>query len=175
MTVLEWLVRLLDVSFDMGVRQTYGVAWCMYSALYNGKGNKYICSNSRGISLLSVVDKLYGRLLSKRVRAGTECAIMEEQCGFRLGRECIYVDHVFEVRLVCEKYLANGEGVFWALVDLEKAYDTINRHGMWQMLCVYGVGGKSTKAVRRVYVDIRACVWVGNDVSELFPFNVGLR
>ena len=25
------------------------------------------------------------------------------------------------------------------------------------------------------YVDSRACVWVGNDVSEWFPVNIGLR
>ena len=31
---------------------------------------------------------------------------------------------------VCEKYLANGKDVFWAFMDLEKAYDTIDRHGM---------------------------------------------
>ena len=52
--------------------------------LYKGKGDKCKCSNSRGISLLSVVGKLFGRVLIKRVRAGTECAIGEEQCG--LGR-----------------------------------------------------------------------------------------
>ena len=39
-----------------------------------------------GISLLSVVGKLFGRVLIKRVRAGTECAIGKEQCGFRQGR-----------------------------------------------------------------------------------------
>ena len=52
--------------------------------LYKGKGDKCECSNSRGISLLSVVGKLFGRVLMKRVRADTECAIGEEQC--RLGR-----------------------------------------------------------------------------------------
>ena len=45
---------------------------------YKGKGDKRECSNSRGISLLSAVVKLYGRVLIKRVRAGTECAIGEE-------------------------------------------------------------------------------------------------
>ena len=49
--------------------------------LYKWKGDKCECSNSRGISLLSVVGKLFGRLLIKRVRVGTECAIGEEQCG----------------------------------------------------------------------------------------------
>ena len=60
-------------------------------------------------------------------------------------------------------------------MDLEKANDTIDRHGMWQMLRVYGIGGKLLKAVCRFYVDSRACVPVGNDVSEYFPVNVGLR
>ena len=80
----------------------------------------------------------------------------------------------FSVRQVCEKYLANGKVVFWAFMDLEKAY-TIDRHCMWQMLRVYGVGGKLLKAEQSFYIDSRACVWVGNDVSELFPVNVGLR
>ena len=30
---------------------------------------------------------------------------------------------------VCEKYLANGKYVFWVFMDLEKVYDTIDRHG----------------------------------------------
>ena len=40
--------------------------------LYKGKGDKCECSNSTGISLLSVVGKVYGRVLIKRVRAGTK-------------------------------------------------------------------------------------------------------
>ena len=40
-------------------------------------------------------------------------------------------------------------------MDLEKAYDTIDRHGMWQMLRVYGVGGKLLKAVQSFDVDSR--------------------
>ena len=44
------------------------------------------------------------------------------------------MDQVFAVSQVSEKYPANGKDSFWAFMDLEKAYDTINRHGMWQML-----------------------------------------
>ena len=56
--------------------------------------------------------------------------------------------------LLCEKYLTNGKDVFWVF---------------------YGFGGKFLKAVQCFYVDSRACVRVGNDVSEWFPVNVGLR
>ena len=58
-----------------------------------------------------------------------------------LGRvEDARTNSLFAVRQVCEKYLANGKDVFWAFMDFERAYDTIDRHGMWQMQRVYGVG-----------------------------------
>ena len=126
--MLEWLVRrLLNISFDMGVVPMDWRGPCIVP-LYKEKGDKCECSNSRGISLFSEVGKLHGRVLIKRVRAGTECEIGEKQCGFIQGRGCMY--QVFAVRQVCEKYLANSKDVFWAFMDLEKAYDTIDRHGM---------------------------------------------
>ena len=73
---------------------------------------------------------------------------------------------VFAVRQVCELSLANGKYVFWACMDLEKAYDTIDRHGMWRMLRVQGVGGKLFKSVQSFHADSRACVGVGNEMSE---------
>ena len=120
--------------------------------------------------MLSVLGKIYGRVLVKRVSVGTECAIGEKQCGFRQCRVCMH--QVFAVRQVCEKYLANWKDVYWAFMNLEKAYDTIDRHGMWQMLRVYGVEGKMLKAVQSFYIDSWVCVPAGNDVSELFPVNV---
>ena len=58
---------LLNLSFDGSC--TYGLAWCCIVPLYKGKGDKYECSDSRGISLLSAVGKLFGRVLIKNVRA----------------------------------------------------------------------------------------------------------
>ena len=94
--MLEWLVRLLNLSYDMGVVPLDWRGACIVP-LYKGKGDKCECSNT---SLLSVVGKLFGRVLIKRVRVGTECAIGEEQCGFKQGRGCM--DQVFAVKQVCE-------------------------------------------------------------------------
>ena len=57
-------------------------------------------------------------MLIKRIGAGTECAMGEEQCRYRQGRGCM--DQVFAVSQVCERYLANGKDVFWAFMDLER-------------------------------------------------------
>ena len=71
MAVLEWLVRLLNVSFDMGVVAMDWRGACMVP-LNKGKGDKCECSNSRGISVLSVVGKLYGRVLINLKEFGPE-------------------------------------------------------------------------------------------------------
>ena len=124
MAVLEWLVRLLNLSFDMGLVPMDWRGACIVP-LNKGNGGKCECSNSRGISLLSVVGKLFGRVLIKRVTAGTEPAIGEEQCGFRQSRGCMV--QVFAIRQVCKKYHAKGKDVFWEFMDSEKANDTIDR------------------------------------------------
>ena len=40
---------------------------------------------------------------------------------------------------------------------------------MWQILMVYGVGGKLLKTVQSFYLDRRASIRVGIDVGESFP------
>ena len=66
--------------------------------------------------MLSVVGKLYDGVLIKRVRARAECALGEEQCGFRHGRGGINLNRgrgiLFAVRQASEMYLANGKYVF---------------------------------------------------------------
>ena len=119
--MLEWIVTLLNLNFDMGDVPVDCRGACIVPQ-YKGKGDKCECSNSRGVSLLSVVGKLFGRVLIKRVRAGTECAIGEEQCGFMQGRGCM--DQVFSVKQVCEKYLANLKDISWVNLALSRNFVT---------------------------------------------------
>ncbi len=66
-----------------------------------GKGDKFECSSFRGINLLSMVGKVYGKVLVERIWCGTKRMVGEEQSGFWKGRGCM--DQVFVVRQVCEK------------------------------------------------------------------------
>ena len=88
-------------------------------------------------SLLSAVGILYGRVLIDIIRTRTDGLLGEKQCGFRIWRGC--VDQLFVVRQLCEKFLAEGKDLFWAFMDLEKAYDRVDRDALWQVLRLYGV------------------------------------
>ena len=134
------------------------------------KGDVHECSNFRGISLLSVIGNVYGTVLINRIRDKTENVIVEVQGGFSRGSGC--TDQIFIVRQICEKYLGKGKDVYFAFLDLEKAND---RDVMWNVLRLYGIGGRLLQGVKSLYVGSKACVRVGNEVSEWFPVRVRLR
>ena len=73
----------------------------MIVPLYKGKGERTECGNYRGISMLSVVGKIYAGILEVRVRKVTEGLIDDEQGGFRAGRGC--VDQIFTLKQIGEK------------------------------------------------------------------------
>ncbi len=45
-----------------------------------------------------------------------------------------------------------------AFIDLEKAYNKIDRKAMWQILHIYGIGGELLTAVKSFYKESKACV-----------------
>ena len=91
-----------------------------------------------------------------RIRTWTDGLLWKVQCGFRCGRGC--VDQLFVVRQLCEFFLSKGKDLFWAFMDLEKAYGRMDRDALWQVLRLYEVGGKLLKAVQSFYADSKACI-----------------
>ena len=170
--IIEWLVRMMNGCWTEGKVPEEWKKACIVP-LYKGKGSRFECQNYRGISLLSVVGKVYGRILIDRVRKSTDEAIGEEQCGFRQGRGCI--DQIFAVRQICEKYMMKQKDVYMAFMDLEKAYDRVDRDALWQVLRIYGVGERLLQGVQSFYEDSKACVRTERGNSEWFSVNVGLR
>jgi len=77
-----WMMRIFQVCMRYeAVPMDWKVA-CVVP-IYKGKGDKSECGNYRGISLLSVVGKVYGSVLIEKVKRITEEKIGEEQGGFR--------------------------------------------------------------------------------------------
>ena len=169
---VEWMVRLLNVCLSSGRVPSDWKVGCIVP-LYKGKGDPLECRNSRGISLLSVPGKVYGRILIERVIENSDGQVGEEQSGFRIGRSC--ADQIFVLRQVCEKMRERKKRVYVAFMDLEKAYDRVDRDAMWQVLRIYGIGGKVLRGIMSFYEEGRACVRVASELSESFEVKMGLR
>ena len=64
--------------------------------------------------------------------------------------------------------------MYVAFIDLEKAYDRINREGLWQMLRMCDVGSKLLNGIKITYVDSLVRVRVKGSESEWFRIGSGV-
>ena len=53
------------------------------------KGSRMVCTNYGEISVMSIVGKVFARVLNERVKLWTMDKMMAEQGGFKAGRGCI--------------------------------------------------------------------------------------
>uniref|UniRef100_A0A673CDI6 Reverse transcriptase domain-containing protein n=1 Tax=Sphaeramia orbicularis TaxID=375764 RepID=A0A673CDI6_9TELE len=168
---LSWLTRLCNIAWRSG---TVPLDWQtgVVVPLFK-KGDRRMCSNYRGITLLSLPGKVYSRVLERRIRPIVEPRIQEEQCGFRPGRGTL--DQLYTLHRVLEGSWEFAQPVHMCFVDLEKAFDRVPRGILWGVLREYGVRGPLLRAVRSLYDRSRSLVRIAGSKSDLFQVHVGLR
>ena len=100
------------------------------------KGDRSNCNNFRGISLLSHVGKVSAKIITNRLSAFCEAndVLPEEQCGFRPGRSTVCM--LFVVRRLQELARRKRIPLYMCFVDLQKAYDSVDR----ELAAVEGAG-----------------------------------
>ena len=58
--------------------------------------------------------------------------------------------------------------MYVGFMNLEKAYDRVNREALWHVLRMYDVGGKLLNGIKSTYVNNLTFVRIKGDESECF-------
>lgn len=130
--------------------------WCVGSIVPIFKsGNKSETNNYRGITLLSVVGKLFTKIMNTRLNswAEREQHLTEAQFGFRQGRGT--TDCLFILQGMVEKMLGDGNNLFAAFIDYEKAFDYLNRGAIWAKLIKGGLSSKCIRIFQSMYEKMK--------------------
>nr|VZI26313.1 unnamed protein product [Spirometra erinaceieuropaei] len=142
--------------------------------LYKRKGNRQVCDNHRGISLLNIAGKIFARILLNRLNNHLEEGLLpESQCGFR--RHCRTTDMIFAARQLQEKCQEMRTHLYSTFVDLTKAFDTVNREGLWKIMQKFGCPERFTQMVRQLHDGMMARVTDNGVVSEAFAVTKGVK
>ena len=142
--------------------------------IYKRKGNRQLCDNHRGISLLSIAGKILARVLLNRLLQHLEKDLLpESQCGFRAGRGT--VDMIFAVRQMQEKCQEQNISLYTTFIDLTKAFDTVSRNGLWKIMAKFGCPGKFIEIVRQFHDGMMVRVLDDGDMSEAFEVTNGVK
>ena len=135
--------------------------------IYKRKGNRQMCDNYRGISLLSIAGKILARVLLNRLLQHLEQGLLpESQCGFRSERGT--ADMIFAARQIQEKCQEQYRDLYVTFVDLTKAFDTISRDGLWRIMGKFGCPNRFISIVKQLHDGM--LVKVIDDGEESEPF-----
>ena len=142
------------------------------------KGNINDPNNYRGISLLSVLGKVFTKVLSNRLTqwAEEENAIHECQAGFRKGYST--QDQIFSLQAMIQKYLSRKGGRFYCMfVDFQKAFDCVDHQYLWHKICTKGIHGKILQVLKSMYSQMKSCIRLPKSANytNTFTCKVGTR
>ena len=103
-------------------------------------GDKRDTSNYRGITLLSIVGKVYAHIINERMMKWCEenKILVEEQGGFRPERGC--PDQLFSLVEILRN--RGKKATFCCFIDVKKAFDRVFRGGLWERVAEEGIKGK---------------------------------
>jgi hypothetical protein len=138
--------------------------------LYKNKGERTCCDNHRGISLLCIAGKILMRLILNRLSKHiTNIGLIpESQCGFVQGKST--ADSSFALQQLQEKCRLQNQDLYLLFIDLTKAFDTVNREGLWCILEKAGCPKHFASIIRSFHDNMKATVREGSDKS--LPFSV---
>ena len=140
------------------------------------KKDRTECSNYRGLSLVAHAGKVLLKIGANRLGDFCEEAgiLPEEQCGFRPQRST--TDMMFVVRRLQELGRTRNTSLEIWFIDLAKAYDSVDRVLLWEILARFGVPPRMIKVIRMSHDGMRARVQLDDgDFSAWFNVCQGLR
>ena len=111
----------------------------------------------RGMSLCAV-SKLYSSVLSNRLLPYLETngLMVEQQNGFRTDRSC--QDHVYSACTIIRDRHSQKKSTFSTFIDLQKAFDFVDREALLYKLLVNKIDGKFYNSVKAMYTNTEVSV-----------------
>ena len=124
---------------------------------------------------MCAVSKLYSSVLNNRLLSYLENngIPVDEQSGFWSDRSC--QDHVFTACTIIKDRLTQKKSTFATFIDLQKAFDYVDRDVLLYKLLIIKVDGKFYNSVRAMYTGAEAPVKLNNSLTYWFPCTSGVK
>ena len=95
------------------------------------------------------------------------------QFGFVPGRGT--TDAIIIICQLQEKYIAANKPLYFAFVDLEKAFNQVSRKVLWWALRSLGVEEWAVHVIQGMYTDVKSRVRVNGQYSKELGVGVGVH
>ena len=136
------------------------------------KGDLSLATNYRGISLMSIAAKIYNKLLLNRLIPFVGPILRKNQNGFRRGRSTL--SQILCLRRLIEESNLSQLDLALIFVDFSKAFDSVDRSKMFEILKLYGIPNEIIEAIRVMYTDTSSTILSTDGETPSFPIMAGI-
>ena len=136
------------------------------------KGDLGLAKNYRGITLTSIAAKIYNALLRNRIEPKIDNILRKNQNGFRRNRST--TSQILTIRRILEGVRAKNLQATLIFVDFTKAFDSIHRGKMEQILLAYGIPKETVAAITILYRHTKVKVRSPDGDTEYFDIVAGV-
>src|SRR5713101_6851920 len=136
------------------------------------KGDKLDPKNYRPISLLSVLYKLFTKIITNRLTKQLDDQQPKEQAGFRSGYGTI--DHIHTVNQLIEKSEEFQKPLCMAFIDYKKAFDSLKTNMMIKALKKQEINDIYLELIENIYDKATATIKL-RTISESIKMERGIR
>ena len=173
--VIQYLVVLFNKCFEAGLTPSVWNVGIISPILKPGNKDNKDLTNYRGITISSVVYKLYCSVLNARIVDWCDFnkLVADEQNGFRGNRSC--VDHICTLTNIIETRKKSKLATFSAFIDFSKAFDRIPRNALWKKLESMRIDQRMLAALKSLYKDVKCTVKVNGLNTVEFDVSSGLK
>ena len=126
-----------------------------------------------GITLLPIANKVLGRVVINRIKAGIDEILRPEQAGFREGKSA--TEQIFILRNIIEQSVELQSTLYINFIDFEKAFDSIHRDSLWEIMRQYGIPNKLINIVKLMYTDSMCAVLEDGKETDWFKVKTGVK
>jgi len=137
------------------------------------KSDLSMCKNYRGIMLLSTAGKVLNRIILERMREAVDRILRENQAGFRPSRST--ADQITTLRIIVGQSLEWRTSLFINFIDYEKAFDSLDRNVLWDLMANSGIPSKIISLVRNTYEEANCRFLHEGGLTESFSIKSGVR
>ena len=135
------------------------------------KGDLGLAKNSRGITLTSIAAKIYNALLRNCIEPKIDNILRKNQNGFRRNRST--TSHILTIRRILEVVRAKTLQATILFVDFTKAFDSIHRGKIEQILLPYGIPKETVATITIPYRNTKVKVRSRDGDRDYFDIMVG--
>ena len=118
------------------------------------------------ISIISHPSKVKLKIILNRLKPQAEKIIAEEQAGLRAGRSTI--EQIFNVRILCEKYLQHHSDLYHFFIDFKKAFDRVWHTALWATMKKYNINANLIQVIRHIYDKATSAVLFNSSIEDWF-------